>query len=397
MRLPRLDWTHLSLCLFSASMTVGIGIFLPFFPVWLAAQGFGQRGVAFIVAIPALVRLFVNPPVAAYADRHGAVAQVLALCAAGSVGAYVLLGQAHGFWPILAGVCAVAASQGPILSLADTLIFGHIRQRNTDGTRPGLEYGSIRAWGSASVLAGMVLGGQLIGALEPQSILALLTLAAAITTTGAMAMARTNPRQPQTAFAAPSPARLANAPVIAAIIAAAALVQASHAVNYTFSSLDWRTQGMSPGFIGMAWAAGVFAEVLFFLFAGRRFGGSDRRAFLCLALGALAACLRWTAMMATPSAPWLILLQMTHGLSFGATHLGAVSLLARLVQPHLRARAQAWLASAISLALFVATVFSGAAHQAFGAASYGFMALVAMSGLALAGFAGSLQGIARQT
>ena len=386
---PGADRTHLWLSLFSASMTLGIGIFLPFFPVWLASRGLSETGLAMVIAAPALARMAVNPPIAAFADRHGAVAQVLAFCAAGGVIGFLLLGRAEGFWAILAGIVLVAIMQGPILSLADALIFARLRARSLQASQPSLDYGSIRAWGSAAVFVGMVAGGQVLGGVEPQAIIHILTGAAVITALGAMAMARATPRQrpdivvPTGAEGPRNPAAL-----IAIIIAAAALVQASHAMVYTFSTLDWQAQGLSTGFIGLAWAAGVFAEVLFFLFARHLFGAKGS-ALKCLLLGATTATLRWSLMVLVPSPLALIALQLTHGLTFGATHLGAVSLLSQLVAPAHRAQAQAWHSAAISFALFVTTAACGPLHLHLGAGGYSAMAMVAVAGLGLALLAGA--------
>ena len=378
------DHSYLWLSLFSASMTIGIGIFLPFFPVWLASKGLSETALAMVVAAPALVRMVVNPPVAAFADRHGAVAQVLAFCGCGGVAGFVLLGQAEGFWPILAGVVLVAIMQGPILSLADALLFARVRERGAEPGTPPLDYGSIRAWGSAAVFVGMVMGGRIMGLVPPQAIIHILTAAAAITALGALAMARANPQQrPVVVQQGSAPSSQNNGALIALVIAAAALVQASHAMVYTFSTLDWQAQGFSSQFIGFAWASGVFAEVLFFLLARHEFSAQGS-AMNCLLLGAAAAGVRWDLMVITPGPLVLLLLQLTHGLTFGATHLGTVSLLSQLAAPARRAQAQAWHSASISLALFVVTAACGPLHLHFGAPAYGAMALVAMAGLALA-------------
>ena len=47
-----------------------------------------------------------------------------------------------------------------------------------------------------------------------------------------------------------------------------------------------------------------------------------------IGLGAIGATVRWTAMAFDPPAGILPLLQCLHGLSFGATHLGAMYFLA---------------------------------------------------------------------
>ena len=131
---------------------------------------------------------------------------------------------------------------------------------------------------------------------------------------------------------------------------------------------------MSSGFTGAAWA--------FFLAAGRWFGGEAKaRAFLFV--GAAGSILRWLAMMADPSPPVLLALQTMHALTFAATHLGSVYLLASLAGSAHRAQAQGWLAASVSLGLAVATLVIGQVYADWGERTYGLMA-----GLAAIGFGG---------
>ena len=65
--------------------------------------------------------------------------------------------------------------------------------------------------------------------------------------------------------------------------------------------------------------------------------------------------LRWIGMAFDPPALMLAALQLLHGLSFGATHLGALMFLARHAQPAQAATAQGYLAIAPDgLSLYVA-------------------------------------------
>ena len=359
----------LRLSLFCAAIMACIGIYLPFFPVWLAARGLSPADIGLVLAVPFLMRLLATPAAAALADRLGAPAQVLALASAGVLLAYGLLGIAGGFWAILAMATLLGAFQAAQLPLMDSLILARVRVRPADG----LDYGRIRAWGSASVLAGMVAGGRLAGSIEPDFIVWTLAGLAGI---GALAALAMSIHVPRVRAAAASPAGAGGLPRAAfAVIAAAALVQASHSQLYAFATLDWQGRRFSGQFIGLAWAAGVFAEVLFFLFAARHVGGPLR----LLLLGGLAAALRWVVMGAAPPAPLLLLLQSSHALSFGATHLGAVTLLDAIVPAARRAQAQGWLAAAIACSIGLATIACGRLAPAH---AYAAMAMLALCGVA---------------
>ena len=123
-----------------------------------------------------------------------------------------------------------------------------------------------------------------------------------------------------------------------AVIVGASLIQASHAVLYGFVTLQWTNKGLDGTTIGLLWAIGVGAEILLFAVSGRviaRFGAVEM-----ILLGGIGAVLRWTAMAFDPATILLPLLQCLHGLSFGATHLGAMDALSQLAHRQGGATAQ---------------------------------------------------------
>src|SRR5213078_1641342 len=123
-----------------------------------------------------------------------------------------------------------------------------------------------------------------------------------------------------------------------AVAAAASLVQASHAVYYGFSTLEWSARGLDGLVIGALWSLGVVAEIVLFAISGRL------PAFLgpaaLLGIGAAGGVIRWGVMALNPPAILLPALQCLHGLSFGATHLGSVQFLARAAPEDRAATAQ---------------------------------------------------------
>jgi PPP family 3-phenylpropionic acid transporter len=99
-----------------------------------------------------------------------------------------------------------------------------------------------------------------------------------------------------------------------------------------------------------------------------------------LTVGAIGAALRWTAMALDPPVAVLPELQILHALSFGATHLGALSFVARHAPPGQSATAQAYLAMAQGAVMALTITASGWLYGMFGAAAYVAMALVAIAG-----------------
>jgi PPP family 3-phenylpropionic acid transporter len=73
-------------------------------------------------------------------------------------------------------------------------------------------------------------------------------------------------------------------------------------------------------------------------------------------------------------------LQCLHAFSFGATHLGAVAVVARRAPVELAATAQGYFAVALGLVMAAAMGVSGVLYARWGSFAYGAMALVAAAG-----------------
>ena len=162
-----------------------------------------------------------------------------------------------------------------------------------------------------------------------------------------------------------------------------ALAQSSHAMLYAFGSLHWQSIGIPDPVIGLLWAVGVVAEIALFAV-------SNRAVRLCgpiglLLAGAAAGILRWTATAFTADLAILLALQVLHGLTFGAAHLGAMHFIARAVARPWSATAQVlYSAASGGVGLGLGLLVAGQLYARFGFLSMLAMALV--STLALAGF-----------
>jgi PPP family 3-phenylpropionic acid transporter len=174
----------------------------------------------------------------------------------------------------------------------------------------------------------------------------------------------------------PVAGHLWQSPEFLALAAAASLIQASHAIYYGFSAVDWTAKSFSSTSIGTLWALGVIAEIVLFALSGRL---SFNPAML-IGLGAAGAVIRWIAMAFDPPMILLPLLQCLHGLSFGATHLGAIQYVARASGGRRTAAAQGDLTTILAIGNAAATGASGLLYGALGDSAYAIMAATAALG-----------------
>lgn len=353
-----------------------LGVNLPFFPLWLQAQSLDADAIGVVLAAPLLIRIIANPTVGALADRSGRISATLAICAVLVAAGTGLLTVARGFWPILAVVIAIALAQGPLIALADAMTLGRLAET----PRAELTYGRIRLWGSLGFAAANLAAGWSLEWFSTSSVVALLLLSSILT--AAAAASCMAPETSTSRDAEGGEAPTARPLLLVGVIAGAALVQASHAAFYGFGTLHWQATGVSGPAMGGLWALGVLSEVVLFSFLGYRMNGASSAAGL-LVVASVAATLRWAAMSQDPGISTLMFLQLTHGVSFGATHLASIFLLARLAPGRMQARAQTWLAGGWAGAMAVLTTLCGRLYETWGEQIYLVMAAVAAVGLSL--------------
>jgi PPP family 3-phenylpropionic acid transporter len=381
------DGFGVRLGLFYAGLFVVVGIQLPFFPVWLKAKGLDAAAIGLVLATPMVVRVLAVPVAARIADRRGALRRLLIATSCASAMGYALVGWAEGFPVILAAVALASVLTTPTGPLADAYALKGLGLR-------GRAYGPVRLWGSAAFIAANLGAGFASGYMAPTGYIWLVVAALAATAAASLGLRPLWPGGAPERGAPRRRRRLLPSPGFLAIAAAASLVQASHAVYYGFSTLAWTAKGLSGTAIGSLWALGVVAEIVLFALSARLPAALGPRALL--AIGAAGAAVRWTAMALDPPTALLPLLQCLHGLSFGATYLGAVQFLARAAPDGEAATAQADLSTIQGIVMAVATGLSGLLYGSFGSLAYAAMAACAMIGglIALSGIRGS--GISNQ-
>jgi PPP family 3-phenylpropionic acid transporter len=360
--------------LFGAIFLVA-GTSLPYLPVWLDWAGLGPREIAIITAAPLFVRVAVTPVIAMAADRAGDHRRFLIGLSWVGLAALIALAQARGFWPILACMLLFALAWTTVMPLTETVAMSGVRVA-------GLDYGRMRLWGSLSFIAASFYGGWVVGALGAGSAIWLMVAAMALTTLAAHALAR--PIGLGRLKSATSPPRLELAGALGLLrsrtflifLLATGAVQAAHAVLYTFGTLHWRALGLSTAWCGTLWAIGILAEIGIFAFSRaivRRLG-----ALGLIVSAAGAALLRWLAMGFDPPLALLVPLQVLHGLTFGAAHLGAIHFMTRAVPEGQAGTAQALYASVTGgIAMGGAMLLAGPLYADFGGRAYWAMAALA--------------------
>ena len=358
-----------------AAFFIVAGISQPFFPVWLKAKGLDAGMIGLVLAAPMVVRVLAIPLATRQADRRDALRAALIVTSCASVAGYVLVGLSEGAAAIFFAFALASLLNTPVMPLAETYAFKGLTAR-------GMSYGPVRLWGSAPFIIGNFAAGYAADVIPARHLIWMIAAASLLTAVAAVTLAPLSTAPPAPSADKAAPRHLLRQPGFIAVLAAASLIQASHAVFYGFSALEWRSAGLDGMTIAALWALGVVAEIVLFALHGRL--PPFFQPSVLLMVGAAGATLRWGGMALDPPPIALPFLQLLHALSFGATHLGALGYVARHAAPGQSATAQGYLAIALGAVMAASMGISGVLYGAFGSLAYAAMALAAIAGGACA-------------
>jgi PPP family 3-phenylpropionic acid transporter len=350
----------------------GFGLFLPFFPVVLETRGLSAAEIGFILGAGTIARIAASPIFSNIADRTGQrrlCILVYSLIGAAFIALFSLPG---GLMVVSISVIGYMVIKAPVLPLSDAYALDV--NRNT-----GADYARMRLWGSAGFVAANLIGGTLAAATSSWIILVLIAVAALAT--GAVAMSL--PRQKRDDAQEQSAAGEADVPFKSVwfwpVLAVLGLFQATHAAFYGFGTIYWQAMEVPDFTIGVLWATGVVAEIALFTIAGKLALRFDPPIFLIVA--GLAAIVRWGLFPFADTFVSMAALQLLHGLTFGASHLGAVAILAKVVPSRWAGTGQGLLATSIGIQMAIGLSISGALFEADPNAPFYLMAVASVAGV----------------
>lgn len=370
-----------------------VGGYMPLLPVWLKERALSEFQIALIFAVPSILRPIFTPVITFAADRYGRPAGFLKWLAVGFFGACLLLPFTGGFATIFPVLLLYALCWMAVIPLTEAVAL--LGQRNNL-----CDYGHVRLWGSAAFIAMAVLGGMAVDRWGPPAVLWLLIGAALSVAVVAQMLMEPNGKSASHAVegggdgdgveAVPAKKlrladllQLMRSTELWLLMIAASAIQSAHAVYYVFGTLHWTSIGISPTIVGRLWAVGVIAEILLFVFAeriGQRFG-----AVHFVLLGGVAAVLRWTCTAFDPPLAVLFVLQCLHGLTFGATHFGAMQFLRKAVPDRLAVSAQGiYAATTAGIGMGLMQLAAGPLYSTLHGRAYLVMAMLGAGGIAAA-------------
>lgn len=357
-----------SLALFYSAFFAVLGTHMPFFPVWLKAIGIDAAWIGLINALPAITRFTTLPQITALVEkRHAIRAGIMMSVLATAIG-FAAVGLQQQPLALLLIYALTCMMWTPTMPLTDAYALRGV-------TRYGLDYGPLRLWGSAAFAAGSLACGYLVDSIAPRDLIWVIVAWAVVAVLASLLLQPLDDLRRRTTETHAGKALLRDAGFWA-VIASAALIQSSHVAFYTFSAINWQAHGLGGVTIAGLWTLGVMAEIVVFALSPR----FSLHPSTLMAIGGLSAVVRWLVTASEPPLALLAIAQLGHGLSFGMTILGTMTLLVQRVPSHHIARGQGYYAASNGLLGAVTSIASGAIHARMGDGLYYVMAAMAAAG-----------------
>lgn len=360
------------------------GILLPYFPIWLQSVGLSAKEIGIILFMPFVIRVLTSGRVTSFADKQNDrsnVISVLFICAAFSS---VLFVYSDNFWSILIVTLIFNFFFNPIMPTIDSITLAGVRRFNAD-------YGQIRIWGSIVFILTNIAGGILLASYEPKILLYVIiysTFFAAIVSLLMPRIGRNKKRQLPESMPNDTKSFWKDRYFVM-VLMAAGLVQASHAMLYGFGTIYWHDIGFSGSFIGILWAAGVVAEIILFQFSTKLLKWITPIQFILI--GAVGAIIRWSIFPFVDEQSASFTLQIMHGISFGAVHIGTMHFIMRLVPEDRIGSGQGvgFVLGGLTMGLLL--LASGSLYDVFYANAFFAMALVGMIAIVILAVASKIK------
>ncbi len=351
-----------------------LGVYGPFWPVWLRAKGLSATDIGALITIGLVLKVILVPLITQLADRRGDRKGMVLLFLVTGLSIFSLFHFTQGFWSIVAISLLYSAAWSGVMPLGEGLAV-------VEAKKHGLHYGRLRLWGSASFILGSVGGGWLLTG-RSEDIIYWLMLGCLGATVAVGCLLPNESPKPETKEKTPLIDLLKN-PAFMTCVAAATLIQASHTVYYAFSTLHWRGVGHTETIIGLLWGEGVLVEIALFAFGATfitRMGPGK-----LLMIAGLAGVVRWGALASTTSVEFLIPIQLLHALTFGITHLAIIDYVMHRVPGNNAATAMGvYTATAFGIGSGLSMYASGYLFESLGGAAFWGMAIMSGFGFLMA-------------
>ena len=292
-----------------------LGVFVPYWGLYLQGQGFSAQEIGELTAIFLGTRIIAPNIWGWIADHHGQRMKIVRLASITGtlIFSAILLNNSYTWIAIVMLLFSIFWNATLPQFEANTL--QHLGEQSH-------HYSKIRLWGSI----GFIIVVSILGVLFETISIEAMPIALIITMTGIFLVSLTVPESAARHLSLDhQPLRqLLKQPSVLAFFAICFLTLLSHGPYYTFYTIYLEQHGYSRTLIGQLWALGVIAEIVIFLLMHHWLPKYGIRRVLIISL-ILSTC-RWLLIGFFPdNLPLILIAQLLHAASFGSFHAAAIA------------------------------------------------------------------------
>lgn len=333
---------------FYIALYAQIAIGITFMPLWLKAQGLSEATIGMCMAAAAIVAVVINPLAGTFADRrrrNRAILIGLVVCATCAAFAMTAI---SGAVPVIVVFLMYRSLSSPLVPLAESILIANL-------TAYRLDFGQVRAWGSASVIVTTLLCGFLVDWSDTRAIVWLLLVALMAQLVSSTALpSSAGGAQPVITYV--TILRALRSRSFLMLLGSAAISQACHGVFYAYSTFRWLEAGHSTSAIGIFWSIGVGVEIVAFVFGGRITARLSPGKIIRIAC--IAGILRWGMFGISAELASTLVVQLLQGATLGLTQIGVASYMRQSIAPEFLSSASGVYSASVGLITALAILVS---------------------------------------
>jgi PPP family 3-phenylpropionic acid transporter len=289
-----------------------LGVFLPYFNLYCHHLGFSGIQIGALSSMRSILLVISAVLWSGIADRYQIRKSIFVACSCVGTIVWTLLFFHDDFLMILIITGIYSIFNAPIISFLEAMTIEVLGKEKSS-------YGIIRAWGSIAFIAMVLFMGYLIDSLSIRIILMAIFIGSILQ--AGFSLRIPNVRRDRTDGFQLKPGLFFRKRVVVFLLCAFLMLM-SHGTYYGFFSIHLEKLGYDSSFIGMAWALASIAEIVVMVRSRWVFIRMSYENVLILSFGV--ATIRWL-LSGVASAPyWILLLQITHCVTYGLFHMASI-------------------------------------------------------------------------
>jgi len=289
-----------------------LGVFLPYFNLYCHHLGFSGVQIGALSSLRSVVLVVFALAWGAVADRFHIRKPLYVLCNIISTLIWGFYFIADTFWAMFLITAFYGVFYAPIIAFLEAFSM-ELLGKGKSG------YGGLRVWGSIAFIVVVTLVGWALGRLPTKSILWFIFA-------GGVLLSLVGLKMPAASGASKTPFRKSIKAFLnqraLVFLFCAFLMLVGHGAYYGFFSIYLESLGFGSGFIGLAWALAIMAEIVVMGNSKRIFGHLSLET--ALAATFIIAVIRWVLLGTLHTWYAILMLQVLHAGTYAMFHMASI-------------------------------------------------------------------------